>query len=140
VTIGCNIPVFRAGHEKPVAFARPHPGFERRNLFAPDDVPGRPPKPLCGKKHQDDWIRDHAINSGQGLPQRALERWNPASRVAYCEDSNVSARVRAAPAPRLKPPAAAQPAEAVPPRRSRGPRARQEAARKPGAMQRRHRP
>ena len=86
VTIGCNIPVFVAGHQNIQAINKPCDDFQWVNFFDKDDVLGWPLQPLSDSYQQ--LVQDRHINASSGLldPIRA---WTPLSHGQYWKDNDV---------------------------------------------------
>ncbi len=87
-TVGCNIPIFVAGHRRILPFNKPHKDFEWVNLYDKDDVLGWPLRPLS-KEYSEMVKEDIAINAHQGLWGWLKKSWNPASHEEYFGDNEV---------------------------------------------------
>ena len=82
ITTGCNIPLFNAGLQNRVCFAKPTTSFRWDNYYDPDDVLGWPLRQL-GNTY-DLVVKDHPINSG-GL----MSSWTLFSHARYWSDKDV---------------------------------------------------
>lgn len=83
VTIGCNIPIFRAGLSDPKLFKQPNKKFKWENYFDADDVLGFPIKNMS-EAFNVKWISDNKVSVG-GF----LTGWNFASHGMYWTDKDV---------------------------------------------------
>jgi hypothetical protein len=91
-TVGCNIPVFVAGHKRIRPFSRPHRHFEWVNLYDKDDVLGWPLRPLS-RQYGELVKEDVLINAHGGLWGWLAKSWNPLSHKEYFYDPEVVRRV-----------------------------------------------
>ena len=83
ITIGCNIPVFKAGLPKPTNFERPNGEFTWNNYFDVHDVLGYPIKNMA-PSFEVEWINDLKVKVG-GF----FTGWNPISHTKYWTDKDV---------------------------------------------------
>jgi len=83
ISTGCNIPIFRAGIDKPRLFSHPNTDFRWRNFFDVHDVLGYP---LTDMYQDDDtsWISDESVRVNGWL-----KRWNPLSHSQYWVSDSV---------------------------------------------------
>lgn len=86
-TIGCNIPIFVAGHRQIEAIRKPHPDFRWINLYDRDDVFGWPLRPLSASYQQ--IVEDKPINAGGGFLRTILTSWNPLCHNQYWTEKSV---------------------------------------------------
>ncbi|WP_018623571.1 hypothetical protein [Kangiella aquimarina] len=86
-TLGCNIPIFVAGHKKIEAIKPPMEEFKWYNLYDKDDVLGWPLKSLSPS--YEELVEDIQINVGRGLLSKLFKSWNPLSHGQYWQDKNV---------------------------------------------------
>ncbi len=82
-TTGCNIPIFRAGIEKPELFSRPNSRFRWKNYFDAHDVLAYPLKNMS-EDYTVAWLHDKKVEVG-GL----MSGWNPMSHQQYWTDKDV---------------------------------------------------
>ena len=88
-TIGCNIPLFMAGHPKESIEAidkrQMHPQFRWHNFYDKDDVLGWPLKDLSSSYER--LVADHEVNAARGFLGWLFKSWNPLSHNQYwCDD------------------------------------------------------
>ena len=86
-TVGCNIPIFVAGHEKIVAIDEPHKDFKWYNFFDEDDILGWPLRPLSDS--YDELVTDISVDAGDGIINFIQKGWNPFSHGLYWQDSAI---------------------------------------------------
>ncbi|MHC9511986.1 hypothetical protein [Kangiella sp. M94] len=86
-TLGCNIPIFVAGHHHIEAIKAPNNTFKWYNFFDKDDVLGWPLKPLSHSYEQ--IVEDMQINIGRSIWSKLFRSWNPFSHGEYWEDKAV---------------------------------------------------
>lgn len=90
-TIGCNIPIFVAGHATIDAIARPNEGFTWHNHYDVDDPLGWPLKPLSDS--YGDLVEDIPVRAGNRFIGWLLKSWNPLSHGDYWTNRTVIADV-----------------------------------------------
>ena len=83
ITIGCNIPLFKAGTEKPEIFVRPNIDFTWHNYFDAHDVLGYPIKTLA-PSFDVNWISNIEVKVGGGFSGRP-----PLSHLQYWTDKDI---------------------------------------------------
>ena len=86
-TVGCNIPIFVAGHKEIMAINQPHEEFKWYNFFDEDDVLGWPLIPLSESYR--DLVTDISVDLGGGTFNINLKGWNPFSHQMYWQDSAI---------------------------------------------------
>ncbi len=86
-TLGCNIPIFVAGHKNIEAIKPPTADFKWHNFYDKDDVLGWPLQPLS--QSYEKLVEDIQINVGRGLFSKIFKSWNPLSHGQYWQDKNV---------------------------------------------------
>lgn len=80
-TIGCNIPLFVAGHQNIKPIDPPNDDFSWHNYYDEDDVLGWPLQPLSPEYRE--LVEDHEINAGN-----ILITWNPLAHLGYWTDND----------------------------------------------------
>lgn len=86
-TLGCNIPIFVAGHKNIEAIKPPTAQFKWYNFYDKDDVLGWPLQPLS--QSYEKLVEDIQINVGRGLFSKIFKSWNPLSHGQYWQDKKV---------------------------------------------------
>lgn len=86
-TLGCNIPIFVAGHKNIEAIKPPTAQFKWYNFYDKDDVLGWPLQPLS--QSYEKLVEDMQINVGRGLFSKIFKSWNPLSHGMYWQDKKV---------------------------------------------------
>ena len=86
-TLGCNIPIFVAGHKNIEAIKAPTEDFKWYNFYDKDDVLGWPLQPLSPS--YEELVEDIQINVGRGLFSKLFKSWNPLSHGQYWQDKKV---------------------------------------------------
>ena len=88
ITVGCNIPVFLAAHNRMTIrpIEPPSDQFQWHNIYNPNDVLGWPLQPL-GPDYER-LVQDHAVPVGGWL-----RWWNPLSHTGYWTNDTVLSQV-----------------------------------------------
>lgn len=86
-TLGCNIPIFVAGHKIIKSIKPPTADFKWINFYDKDDVLGWPLQPLSQSYEQ--LVEDIQVNVGKGLWAKLFKSWNPLSHGQYWQDKKV---------------------------------------------------
>ncbi|AUD77751.1 hypothetical protein CW740_00265 [Kangiella profundi] len=90
-TLGCNIPIFVAGHKNIEAIKAPTEDFKWYNFYDKDDVLGWPLQPLSPS--YEELVEDIQINAGRGLFSKLFKSWNPLSHGQYWQDKKVISHI-----------------------------------------------